>query len=98
MALACGHTTPNRGVISIPVGRKFAVSAPVDCWISISTSATGDALLSDFHFAWIKGGTVYVFIIPLGSPPVFLSGMTTDTNGDTVPTPLTFIDSGASGI
>jgi|SoimicMinimDraft_17_1059745.scaffolds.fasta_scaffold330979_1 hypothetical protein len=98
MALACGHTTPNRGVISIPVGRKFAITAPVDCWISISTAATGDALLSDFHFAWIRGGIVYVFIIPLGSPPVFLSGLTVDPNGDVAPTQLTFIDSGASPI
>jgi hypothetical protein len=98
MALACGHTAPNRGVISVPVGRKFAISAPVDCWISISTSASGDAALSDFHYAWIRGGVTYVYVIPSTSPPVFLSGMTTDLNGDVVPTQLTFIDSGASPI
>jgi hypothetical protein len=96
MALACGHTPATRGVISVPVGRKFAIQAPVDCWISISTNAAGDATLSDFHYAWIKGGTVYVFLIPAASPPVFLSGVTTDPNGDVAPTQLTFIDSGAS--
>jgi hypothetical protein len=98
MALNCGHTPANRGVISVPVGRKFAVTAPVDCWVSISTNAGGDALLNDFRYAWIVGGRVYVFYIPAGSPAVFLSGMTTDLNGDVTPTALTFIDSGASGI
>lgn len=98
MSLACGHTPANRGVISVPVGRKFAIQAPADCWISISTNASGDAAQGDFHYAWIKGAIPYVFLIPAGSPPVFLSGVTTDPNGDTTPTQLIFIDSGASGI
>lgn len=98
MSLALGHTTPNRGSISVPVGRKFAVQAPVDCWISISAVAAGDAALNDFHFALIKGGLPYVFLIPAASGPVFLSGLSTDPNGDTTPTQLTFIDSGTSGI
>jgi hypothetical protein len=98
MSLACGHTPANRGVISVPVGRKFAIQAPVDCWISISTNATGDAVLSNCVFAWILGGKVYVFLVPAASAPVFLSGLTTDPNGDVTPTQLVFIDSGASGI
>jgi hypothetical protein len=98
MALNCGHTPANRGVISVPVGRKFAIQAPVDCWISISTNASGDATIGSYRYAWITGGKVYVFYIEALSPPVFLSGLTTDPNGDSVPTPLTFIDSGASGI
>lgn len=98
MALNCGHTVGTRGVISVPVGRKFAISAPVDCWVSISTNAAGDALLGNVQFAWILAGKVYVFLIPAASPPVFLSGMTTDPNGDVTPTALTFIDSGVSGI
>lgn len=98
MALACGHTPANRGVISVPVGRKFAISAPVDCWISISSNAGGDANLSDFRFALIKAGTVYVFLIQGAAPPQFLSGLTIDPNGDTTPTNVTFIDSGASNI
>lgn len=98
MSLALGHTPANRGAITVPVGRKFAIQAPVDCWISISAAAAGDALLNDCHYAWIKGGIPYVFLIPAASGPVFLSGLTTDPNGDTTPTQLTFIDSGASGI
>jgi len=91
-----GHTAANRGSISVPVGRKFAITSPVACSVSIST--TPDASLGSVQFAELNAGTVYVFLIPAGSPPVFLSGVTTDPNGDTVPTQLTFIDSGASGI
>lgn len=98
MSLAIGHTAPNRGSISVPVGRKFAISAPVDCWISISAAAVGDAALNDCHFALIKGGLAYVFLIPAASGPVFLSGLSADPNSDSVPTQLTFIDSGTSGI
>lgn len=98
MALGCGHTPANRGVISVPVGRKFAIQAPVDCWISISSNASGDALERDFHYGWIKANVPYVFLIPAASPPQFLSGVTTDPNGDTTPTQLIFIDSGSSGI
>lgn len=98
MALACGHSNASRGVISVPVGRKFAIQAPVDCWISISANAAGDALLVNFQFAWILAGKVYVFLIPAASAPQFLSGLTTDANGDSSPTALTFIDSGTSGI
>ena len=96
MALNCGHSAANRGSISVPVGRKFAVSAPVKCTVSISS--TPDASLGSVQFAEIEANTVYVFLIPAASGPVFLSGVTTDPNGDTVPTALTFIDSGASGI
>ncbi len=98
MALSCGHTAANRGVIPVPVGRKFAIQAPIDCWISISINASGDAMLNDFHFAWIKASIPYVFFIQAASPPVFLSAMTTDPGGDTTPTQVTFVDSGASGI
>jgi hypothetical protein len=98
MSLALGHTPANRGVISVPVGRMFAISAPIDCWISISTNAGGDALLSNYQFAWILAGKVYTFLIPAASGSAFLSGLTTALNGDTTPTQLTFIDSGASGI
>lgn len=97
MSLAMPHT--GRGVVSVPVGRKFALASPVDCWVSISTNAAGDANLGDFHFAKLTGGAPpTVYFIPAGSPPAFLSGATTDANGDTVPTQLTFIDSGVSGI
>ncbi len=96
MALALGHTPANRGSVSVPVGRKFAITAPVDCWISIDSAP--NALERDFRFAWIKAGVPYVFLIQAASGPVFLSGVTTDPNGDSVPTQLTFIDSGASGI
>lgn len=88
-----------RGVISVPVGRKFAISSPVDCVVSISSNASGDASLGDVTFATLKGGAPPVIcFIPAASPPQFLSGQTTDPNGDSAPTALTFIDSGASGI
>lgn len=96
MSLALGHTQGQRGSISVPVGRRFAISAPVDCWISISDTA--DAKLGDCRYAWITAGKVYVYLIPSTSGPVFLSGLTVDANGDSSPTQLTFIDSGASGI
>jgi hypothetical protein len=91
-----GHTAANRGSVSVPVGRKFALTSPVACSVSISTAP--DAVLGSVLFAQLSAGIVYVFYIPAGSPPVFLSGLTTDPNGDSVPTQLTFIDSGASGI
>lgn len=95
MALSMPHSTC--GAISVPVGRKWAVSSPVDCWISISSAAAGDAALRDYHYAFLPAGRVQVHLIPAASPPQFLSGITTDPNGDVSPTPLTFIDSGASG-
>jgi hypothetical protein len=98
MSMGVGHTGQNRGVTPVPVGRRFAISAPVDCWISIGSNASGDASEHDFHHAWILGGKVYVFLIPAASPPQFLSGVTTDPNGDLAPTQITFVDSGASGI
>jgi len=96
MSLAVGHTVANRGSVSVPVGRKFAISAPVDCAISINTVA--DAILGSTVPAQIKANVVYVCLIPAASGPVVLSGLTTDPNGDVVPTQITFIDSGASGI
>lgn len=96
MSLACGHTPANRGVISVPVGRKFAIIAPVDCAVSINT--TGDAILGSVIPALMKAGLTYICYVPAASGAVFLSGITTDPNGDVTPTQLTFIDSGASGI
>lgn len=97
MSLAMPHT--GRGVVSVPVGRAFAISSPVDCSVSISTNPSGDSTLGSVAFAMLKGGNPPTICrIPAGSPPVFLSGTTTDANGDVTPTQLTFIDSGASGI
>lgn len=93
-----GHTPGNRGVTPVPVGRKFALVSPVDCSVSISANPTGDALLNNFGFAKLVANVPYVAFIPAAFPPQFLSGITTDQNGDTTPTQLTFIDSGASGI
>jgi len=70
----------------------------VDCWISISPNAAGDAAIGDFRYGWIKAGIPYVFFVQAGAPPQFLSALTTDPNGDLTPTQVTFIDSGASGI
>ena len=95
--VAVGHTTPNRGVTPIVTGRQYDISAPVDCWISISPIGGGDAVLHDFHFMWLKAGVTYRQFIPVGATPQFLSGLTTDTNGDAVPTTVTFVDQGASG-
>jgi hypothetical protein len=96
--MALGIPRHGRGVISVPVGRKFAIQSPVDCAVSISPSAAGDASVGDVTYAQIIAGKAYVFFIPAAAPPQFLSGQTTDPNGDTSPTQLTFIDSGASGI
>jgi len=99
MALACGHSAANRGVISVPVGRKFAIQAAgFDCWIDIGTNPAGNALLDNYSFGLIKAGVPYVFFVQAASPPVFLSGLSKDPNADTTPTQVTFIDSGASGI
>jgi hypothetical protein len=99
MALSCGHSVANRGVISVPVGRKFAIQAAAfDCWIHIGTNAAGDAVLNDYRFGLVKAGIPYVFFVQAASPPTFLSGVSTDPNADVSPTQLTFIDSGASGI
>lgn len=96
--LPLGRRTAQRGVVSVPVGRKFDVTAPVDVSISISANAAGDALLGSVAFAMLKGGTTYTFLIPASSPPQFLSGLTTDPNGDTTPTQLDFADKGPSNI
>lgn len=92
--IACGFTT--RGVASVPVGRKFAVIASgFDVWISISANAAGDAA-RHCGFALTKVGVPYIAFIGTGSPPQFISGVTTDPNGDVTPTTLTYIDSGAA--
>lgn len=91
-----GHSAANRGSISVPVGRKFLIQSPVDCSVSIDTVA--NAVLGSAVPAQLKAGIGYLCFIPAGSPAVVLSGVTTDPNGDTSPTQLTFIDSGTSGI
>lgn len=97
MALACGHSTANRGAISVAVGRKWAIQAAgFDCWISINTVA--DVLLNDFRFSKILAGVLYVEFVQAASGPVFLSALSTDPNADVTPTQITFIDSGSSGI
>ncbi len=99
MALACGHTPANRGVVSVPVGRKFAIQAAgFDCWIDIGTNPAGNAVIGNYSYGLVKAGVPYVFFVQAASAPVFLSGVTTDPNGDVTPTQLTFIDSGTSGI
>lgn len=98
MSLGLGHSPGNRGVTPVTPGRRYDVSAPVDCWISVSPNASGDAQLNNFRYAWLKGGKTCAVYIPAAAGAQFLSGITTDANGDSVPTQLTFTDVGASNI
>lgn len=94
-----GHRSGTRGVAALaPPGRRWGVSAPVDCFVSISPTPAGDAVLQDFQYAWIKGGGTYEFLTKAGGGAQFLSGVTFDPNGDAVPTPITYTDLGASNI
>lgn len=91
MALNLPRT--GRAVVVTTPNRKWAVSSPIDCWISLGSNPAGDAA-GTYQFAKIHAGGVYIF--QSTAPDIFLSGQTTDVNGDTVPTPLTFIDSGVA--
>lgn len=98
MAINCGHSDGQRGVTPVPVGRRFAISAPKDCRVSISSSPLGDASAGSVAFALLKAGVPLVSLIPGSFPPQFLSAVTDAADGDASPVLLTFIDSGSSGI
>lgn len=96
--LNLGHRPAQRGVVAVAAGRMFQVTPPVDVWLRIDGVPGGTALEGDFKCAFLQGGKTYTCQLPAAGGPYFLSGVTTDANGDITPTPLNYVDAGASGI
>lgn len=77
-----------RSVVALaPPNRIYSFVSPVDCWISISSNPAGDAA-ANHRSARLTAGFPYEFVAV--TPELFLSGQTTDANGDVVNVALTY--------
>jgi hypothetical protein len=95
VALLCPFSSP--GVQSVPSSRKWAIGVPAGfaVWISIDSNPAGGAK-KQVESALLQPGKTYVFQSSVSD--LFLSGRSTDPGADVVPTPITFIDSGAGNV